>query len=172
MDISGKHVLLDTNILIFISKNPVQAERFLSELENINCVPVITNIVAYEILCGARSRTERANLKNFISGFTVLPSQSDDYLQVAELFNLYLAQKPDLKKQISYADCYNAYQMIKYGENLILITADLNDVPVKIFDRIHAAVIDSGDNVITLGYYKFSAQKYQKVSEAFEKAKQ
>lgn len=177
----GKHFLMDTNLLIAISKySPLGFFRlFLKELEDFDIKSVIEEATLFEFRRGSRKPSHLADKNKFLDlllggedNKMVLPSStSKEILENAqELAILYSHKNPNFSKQISFVDCLVAAQLMKYGSNLFLATLDNDDYPLFIFDRVQLITIDAEKEIMNIGIYSFNKSKYLQCKEDFGKA--
>ncbi|MBU2523568.1 PIN domain-containing protein [Patescibacteria group bacterium] len=176
-----KHLLIDTNLLIAISKYSGDGffDNFLKKLENQNIKSVIEEATLFEFRRGSRKQShldDKNQFLNFLFGgeknkMILQSSTSKEILNNAEkLAIIYSHKNPNLSKQISFVDCLVASQLMKYKNNLYLATIDNNDYPLFIFNRDKLVTIDTKKEIINIGIYSFNEEKYQQCLADFKKA--
>lgn len=177
----GKHILLDTNILIALLRHQSSLlfDDFLRSLESLNLKSVVEEATLFEFRRGSRRQSD-LDTKNAFLDFLqggennrmILPSStSKEILENAQkLALLYSHKHAPLSKQISFVDCLVAAQLMKYGKNICLATTDNNDYPLFIFDRDVVLTFDSGDEIINIGIYTFNQKKFDQCERDFKRA--
>lgn len=167
-----KFLFLDTNLLVAIQdlSKTNSFELFFNILKINNLTPVIDAVVEFEFLRSSNVNTELKKRKQFISllADSTIPIDSSIYAQAIEIGNVYSNKSGKYNKQISLADCLIAAALQRYSYNSILATLDLKDFPLEVFDRVGVLAIDGGDNVYTMGFYRFNENKFKDAKRCFE----
>lgn len=174
----GKHLLIDTNLLIAISKYSRLRffDDFLEELETLKIRSVIDEATLFEFIRGSKTQNH-LNDKNKFLDFLLggerwsLPIPKEVFLGAQKLATIYSNKNQNLSKQISFTDCLVASQLMKYKNNMYLATIDNNDFPQFIFDRDKVVTIDTEKEIINIGIYSFNEEKYKTCEENFSKSK-
>jgi predicted nucleic acid-binding protein len=184
--IKGKHLLLDTNIIIsasHYSKREIKLwDDFLVGLRRDFGVEfVIDWSVKFEFLRGSKTKSDflgKEGILNFLVGGDRIELNIDDSVMkdAVELSNLYARKNPRLTKQISFADCLLAAQAKKFysekvGNQLFILSMDLFDFPLCIFDRIKIFTIDAKTEILNIGVFSFNQKKYLELKREFDKIK-
>jgi len=170
--LDNKFILLDTNLLISLSKYKTRFTRsFLYPLTRKKCKFYIIDGVYFEFLRNTRTFDEYKQLKQFADRYSKIYSNEEDIENAIRLSILYLNKNPSCKSQVSYIDLLLAAQLIRRENKnkVILATCNLNDFPVCIFDRIKLQVVDLEDKVLTIAYIAFNEAKYKKCRDDFLK---
>ena len=175
----GKHLLLDTNILINYTIHPREMEEVRLRLEEHEAIPILDELVRFEYIRGAASPQEIESLKKFLITLFGLTPETVDTPQfpvtqeiinfATDIANVYACK---LKKlNVPAIDCFLAAQMRKYRSRLLLVTSDHKDFPPLLFDRIGIETIDTGADIINICFYKFNTAKYDRAWAEFQKAR-
>jgi len=166
----NKHILIDTCFLIKSYENAPFFKGLFSIFKNLNCVPVIHQLIEAEFVRGSKTnqfyQTKKQHLAIF-DGF-MLPV-AKEIIDNSIAISMIYANKGYLNTQISIVDCVNAGILQKYLNNLFLITLDIQDYPLILFDRLKIIPIDAGRDVFTCGIYKFNNIKFNQCLIDFKK---
>ncbi len=179
--LSGKHLLLDTNVLINYANYAPFLEEMRLELQAVKAIPVLDELVRFEFLREAASPAETKSLKKFLKilfdlddtniDTSLFPLIPEDTIACAiEIANIYSQRAKNLK--ISLVDCFLAAQMKKYNEKkeqLFLATSDHTDFPNLFFERIGIETIDTGEKILNIGFYRFDAHKFHTCRAEYSK---
>lgn len=169
IDLNQKHILFDSCVVGELFKSSGALKELIELLENNECVLCINDFIKLEFMRIAKNEVEYDKLERFLAKyFFKLPTTPDIYeiaFRLASIYNLCHTEK----NQISITDCFNGVFLSKYFKNLLLITFDLYDYPIEIFNRIHVGASDIGKKVITWGIYDFDVKKYEGRIKIFNK---
>lgn len=167
--------MLDSNLIIYSAKNLDCFKVFYDDLNRYNVVSAIDEIIKLEFLRSANSKTSLKKKEDFLNtllGGKKMESLSvtkETFINARRISNLYHSMK--LQKYISITDCLIAAQLKLYEKNLFLATANNKHFPLKLFDRINIYCIELKEEIIPVGIYRFSGDKYNKLVESFSKSK-
>lgn len=165
-----KWCILDTNILSAMAKEK-RAEKFRSVfdflIDNGN-EPYCLNATAFEFLGFSGNKKEYEKLNSWIKKFNVVNVREDDNDQAIHISSLYKNRDPSLNsKQISYCDCLHAAQLVKREGKAFLVTTDIHDYPISLFDISKIMVIEEGPRALLVGFITFNSQKWTEAQRAF-----
>jgi predicted nucleic acid-binding protein len=169
IDLSGKHVLLDTNVLSRINS---QKEAFGKLLEILSgSIVHYSEATEFELVRNADSDDNARKITESLSVYGRLPITAASWSEATFLANIY--SKAKVGKDISPVDCLNAAivfdGVIVKGEEWCLITIDFYDYPIKYFDWVDFLPIDGkGQNPVVIG---FLSPNKQKLIDAYKKWK-
>jgi len=173
----GKHLLMDTNLLISISKHSESDffNDFLKELESFKIKSVIDETIVFEFTRGSKTPRQLEDKNKFIEFLLggekwSLPIKTDVLENAKKLAILYNTRGKNLSTQISFVDCLIGAQLMKYKDNMYLATIDNNDYPLFIFNREKVVTIDTGKEIINIGIYSFNEEKYRICEDHFNKS--
>ncbi len=168
-NLNQKHILFDSCVVGELFRSPDALKELIELFEKEECILCINDFIKLEFMRIARKKTEYDRLEQFLDRhFSKLPTIPDIYKEAFQLASVY--NLCDIgKKQISTTDCLNGVFLSKYPENLLLLTFDLYDYPLEIFNRISVGVSDIGKRVITWGIYEFSPTKHKERIKVFSR---
>ncbi|NQU78046.1 hypothetical protein HQ544_05100 [Candidatus Falkowbacteria bacterium] len=168
----NKHVLLDTCFIIkaYQYNDTSYFNKLFLHLKNNNCIPVINEFIKFEFLCGCKTK-EHISIKTDFLDFlspekTVLSLPIDECIlnDAIKISNIY-SNKNVNSKHPNAIDCYISAYLKKYEKNLLFVTLDNNDYPLILHDRIGIHTIDTEEEILVLGFYKFNNKKFEKLSK-------
>lgn len=167
-DLSGKHVLLDTTVLINASKSD-EFLALLSDLSSSGCGLVTIPSVVYEFTRNANSITGYNERQEFIKtlNITVLP-RVEEMVEKEPVFRIAYAKAFSAKgdRGPSYTDALLCSVAYKYRANgMLVMTANHKDIPLSMFDRVELITIDISGDLRTEAIYKLSPTKLNKIIE-------
>ncbi len=149
----NKHLLLDTSVFIDGFAHSSAFAKFFYQLRDNNTVLVTIPSVLNEFLEGSTTEVKFKEKKEFVESIveTILP---DINLQdnIEALIKRYGIESKDL----SMTDLYLGATLMKYGENICLLTRDLSDFPTNIFKRITFLNVTHTKGIFTYGVYCFT----------------
>jgi hypothetical protein len=171
--LSGKYLLLDTNVLIGYTKYQKFFAPLFKELKDASVTFVLSKFVEIEFLRGAQSQEETEALKTFLSKlfgtpeamFTVTEPILGEAILITNIYNSKLKNH-----KIEMVDCILAAEMQHYNratDQLLLLTVNYKDFPPLLFERIGIRTVDADESIINLCFYAFSRAKYKQEKEAF-----
>ncbi|MCI0542473.1 PIN domain-containing protein [bacterium] len=170
-DFRNKFALLDTNILSKFAKEK-QAQKFRSVFDFLheNDVEIfLTDATYFEFIGFTPNKKDRDILKAVVSQFPIVNMKVEDVEMASVLSSCYKRLDPILNpKQISYVDCLHAAQLIKYKGRAFIVTADIHDYPISVFDISKVMVIEDGQRANIIGLITFNENKWSKVRASFE----
>ncbi len=131
-----------------------------------HCTPVINNLIKFEFLRGCKIEKHIKGKKDFLDGLSVekylsLPVTPEIIEDATRIANIYSNKRID-NKQIGIVDCCLSSYLKKHSQLLTLLTLDNNDFPLVIHDRVGVEIIDTGKELLVLGFYEFNKKKYEK----------
>ncbi len=176
----NKHLLLDTNVLISAGKHvELWDDLFKFLLREFEVEFLIDWSVKFEFLRSSRTREDSLKKGELLDLFVgedryELNIDASVIEDAIKLSNLYARKNPHLTKQVSFTDCLLAAQAKKFcsqkGENqLFILSMDLFDFPLCVFDRIKVFTMDADSEVLNIGLFSFNQEKYKKLRRAFER---
>ena len=169
INLNQKHILFDSCVVGELFKDVYSLKDLLESFEKNGCVLCVNNFVKLEFLRIAKKKNEYKQLEEFLNKhFFLLPTTPDIYenaFQLASIYNLCDVGK----KQISITDLFNGTFLHKYSQNLLLLTFDIYDYPLEIFNRVSVGVSDIGKRIITWAIYEFDYTKYKAKFKIFQK---
>lgn len=173
-----KYLLLDTNVLIYLTKYPPLMAGLLKAWEDAGITPILDDLVKFEFLRKAICPSEEIELKNFLqtifkcSSVDIEKTQfpiTDEIIKLSTgIANLYSWRLRNLHVELS--DCFLAGEMRKYNQHhdqLFLATANHKHFPSLIFNRVGIEPVDAGDEIFTIGFYQFDRGKFEREIKAY-----
>lgn len=167
-DLSAKHLLLDTTVLINASKSD-DFLALMSDLSSVGCGLVTIPSVVYEFTRNANTISGYNERQEFIKtlNITVLP-RVEEMVEKDPVFRIAYARAFSAKgdRGPSYTDALLCSVAYKYRANGILVmTANHKDIPLSMFDRVELITIDIGGDLRTEAIYKLSPTKLNRIIE-------
>ncbi len=166
--------LLDTNILSSISKGKKRALKFAKVFDFMadNLMTPMTHwSTKFEFIGYSGNKYDYEKLTDFISPFVCLPQHKEsNEVEIATLLSsIYKNTNPNISpKQISFTDCLQAAQLLRYKNKLAVVTTDINDYPNNIFDMPHIIPIEEENGVtMFVGFKTFNQAKWEAVQKHF-----
>ena len=165
--LKGKHIILDTNVLICLFENFDEGQEFISFLllEIEDCTLTYFPLIEFEFTRGAYQKEHQEKRKEFLEKLSIesLPFHGDEFTdETIKIAQIYASKK----KSPELVDCYIAAYLNKYKDKLFLATLNHKHFPQFIFDRIHVwpVINDKGDEPksFPIGIYSFSKEKGKK----------
>ena len=167
-DLSGKHLLLDTTVLINASKSD-EFLALLSELSSSGCSLVTIPSVVYEFTRNANTIAGYNERQDFIKGLNItVLNRIEEIIEKDQVFRIAYAKAFSAKgdRGPSYTDALLCSVAYKYRNNdMLIMTANHKDIPPSMFDRIELVTIDIGGDLRTEAIYRLSATKLNKIIE-------
>ncbi len=105
-------VIVDSDILIYVSRNDSAAIRFVSDLENTSIV-AMSSITAMELIVGCGNKLELSRLQKFLQRFQLLQVTEEISVRSIELVETY-----NLSHGLLIADGLIAATALTLGEPL------------------------------------------------------
>lgn len=151
--LKNRHLLLDTNVFIDASGSPGEFAKFFNNLKDNGVTLVTLNAVAIEFTRGASTniRYEEKNqyLNNIIDAY--LPVNEEIYKNASKLVESYKEEGKD----VSIVDFLLGGTLIKYGENISLMTKDVKDFPQNIFKLETFINLIKSKSIHNFGFYSY-----------------
>lgn len=174
--LENKHILLDTcvlgNILKAIKSGSEAYNDLLSLFESESVVPVINQIINLEFLRDSKDMTQLRDKREFIGQICETSLLIDESIlkHAVGLSNVYTTQTKS--KHVDLGDLLNTGCLIKYNSNLVLMTENHKDFPLKVHDRIGHLTIDMGhEQLYTYSFYQINLESYQESIFRFSRIK-
>ncbi len=171
----NKWVILDTNILTEISKEK-RAGKYrpvfdFLELEKNNIKPYLLKSTYFELAGFSGNKKDFDSINEFVKRFKI-SSITDEDIELATLLSNYYKNSigNDLSK-ISFCDCLHAAKIIKNKGDVFLITSDIHDYPITIFDLKNLLIIDNSKKASIIGFITYNHEKWKKAESDFKKSK-
>lgn len=162
--------IIDTNILTQLARGKrAEAYRPIFEflLDNGHEI-FLLDASRFELVGFSGNKTDHDYLSKWVSQFPILHARNEDVETATLLSSYYKLLDPNLNtKQISFCDCLYAAQLIRYKAKVFLITADLHDFPVSIFDVRHAEVIEDNRRATVVAFIAYNEKKWKVAQERF-----
>ncbi len=174
--IEGKYVLLDTNVLIDISKHPKDFIEFFEYLRAHKVNSVIDQTTKLEFFRGARSSRELETFKEFLK--KILGNKGLDIENVPEHNRKLYSNATSISlisnhldaKRLSLGDVLIAASLVQFPGQIILATQNHTDFSLPIFKRIGEFIVRIKSGHLRLvGFYVFDAEVYKDLLAAIEK---
>lgn len=164
-NIQLKHLLVDTNFLIDVYKNPTVFEEILSFfLEEKIVLATIFPVVA-EFLRGISILKDYRKKKEYLDSIIQITLPIGPKIQEDILRGIIPAYR-EKGGLLSITDFLLAGVLMYYKNSpLILLTRNHRDFPTTIFDRIDVLPVEYEYEIQTFGFYRFSDSKFKKVLE-------
>lgn len=147
-----KHILLDTCVFIDAISHPTKFVEFFNSLKDNNTTIVTLNEVLSEFLKGSQSEARFNEKKEYVDNIIEMYLPIRDLQDnIEKLIKLYKIESKDL----SITDLYLGAALVKYNENICLLTRDVSDFPTNIFKRITYMTTLERKSITTFGVYSF-----------------
>jgi len=173
--IKNKHVFIDTCILINYSKTEYGQEeysKFFTWLKGLDAVFVISDACYFEFCRASRNREEFESRKKFITGLVdaQLPVTNKIMTIATAIGTLYAQERPNYSKSVSLQDCINASFLIG-KKDILLISNDLQDYPVSLFDCHYLYPIEvrtqGKTEIHAVGFFELNVEKLKNEIKKF-----
>lgn len=165
-DLNGKHLLLDTTVLINASKSD-EFLALISDLSIAGCGLITIPSVVYEFTRNANSIAGYNERQEFIKGLNVtVLNRVEEIIEKDQVFRIAYAKAFSTKhdKGPSYTDALLCSVAYKYrGNDVLMMTANHKDIPASMFDRIELITIDVNGELRTEAIYRLSPTKLNKM---------
>ncbi len=172
-------IILDTNLIIELHKISDLGvfTDFFNFLEETDLTPLITETIYIEFIRSSHTEAEKEAREVYLSNILnnedpVSERNIND--TVIHLGNIY--SNKNIEGNPNLADCFVAANLVRYKENVVLATCDLEDYPTEVFDRVGLGVIYTeqedkkiSDQINKIGFYKYSEDKYSSCKQDFLK---
>ncbi|MBU3942510.1 hypothetical protein KKA24_00840 [Patescibacteria group bacterium] len=166
-----KYALLDVNILSEMTKSK-RAEKFRSVFEflkNNNIEIFLTDSTCFEFVGFSRNKTNYDFLKNWIKKFPIIPTRENDIKLATLISSIYKCCHSDISpKQISYCDCLYAAQIVKFEGRAFLVTTNIHDYPVSLFDIKKISIIEYDGKAVFVAFMAYNERKWRELKSKFE----
>lgn len=173
-DFKNKYALLDVNILSQMFKEK-RAEKFRPVFEFLkkNSIAIfLIDATYFEFTSFIADKRRNDLMADWINQFSIHECRFEDIKLASLLSSYYAHADPNLnKKQISYADCLYATQLVKFGGRAFIITTDIHDYPVSVFDISKVEVVEDGQRALVVAFVTYNKEKWQALSDRFNKSK-
>ncbi|GEM_PF-3390213 len=172
-DFRNKFALLDVNILSQMVKEK-RAEKFRPVFEFLkenNAEIFLTDATYFEFTAFSRTKKNHDFLENWINQFTIVTSGLQDIKSASLLSSYYTHADSQLnKKQISYCDCLYGAQLAKYKGLAFIVTTDMHDYPISLFDIAKVMIVEDGQKAVIVAFITFNEEKWKIISGRFDKS--
>lgn len=166
----NKFVLLDTNILSEMAKSK-RAEKFRPVFEFLklsDTSPFLLDATRFELIGFSKNSKDYEFLSDWVKQFPIANTRQEDIDTAIYISSLYKCRDPNIStKQISLCDCLHAAQLIKYKERAFIVTTDVHDYPLSLFDIKKTVVIDEGGRAVFVGFITYNESKWVEMSNRF-----
>lgn len=162
--LKNKHLLLDTNVFIdsFNFGNPADYTKFLNDLKDNDTTLTTIDGVILEFLKGSKNdavyKQKKEHLEDIID--VKLPAHKDDNTNIAELIKLSGADGGN----VAIVDYYLGANLLKYKNNLFLMSRNVKDFPQNIFSLVSTVSVASARTIFTYGIYTYTKQQKIKIN--------
>lgn len=176
--IKDKHLILDTNLLIYVAKNREIFSPFFDKIRQLNVVSVIDQTIKFEFLRGCTTKEDLQIKQEYLdlllgSNRMELPVDKSIFEKARLISNIYCRKNINYAKQISFGDCLIAAQMIKYNSTsrneLFIATTDNSDFPTFIFNRVDVITLHDDNTIFNIGIYGINQKSFNSKVEDFDK---
>lgn len=129
----NKFILLDTCIFIDAFSNANEFGKYFTQLRNNSCSFVTTTLVLNEFLKGSSDINKFNKKKEFVLDIvdTIMPT-----INLQPNIELLIKKYGIESKDLSETDLNLGGTLVKYGDNIRLMTKDQSDFPTSIFERV------------------------------------
>jgi hypothetical protein len=167
-----KHILVDTCFLIHCQRN-LKAGYFddvLLELKNKSCVPAINPLIKQEFLRLSASELHHKARVDFLNKLIAyeLPLSEDVWEDAGLISRISIFTHKPIK---SITDSIIMAQLKKWENQMLVLTADINDFQKPFIRRFGLKAIDIGNDVITIGFHQFNNAEFSKILKRYQKYK-
>jgi predicted nucleic acid-binding protein len=175
-EIRGKHLLLDTNLLIYNVKNEEIFTLFFERIFDLNVKSVIDQTIKFEFLRGCTTQEDLQAKQEYLdlllgSNRMELPVDKSVFEKARLISNIYSRKNIKYAKQISFGDCLIAAQMIKYNSKrneLFIATTDNSNFPTFIFNRVDVITLHDDNNIFNIGIYSINQKIFNLKAKDFD----
>lgn len=167
--------LLDTNILIAMSKKTKRSESFkplFDFMKENEMEPFVLDVTKFEFVGYSSNKKDYKFANDWISALWSHPLNREDIELATKISAMYKCINPNISaKQISFIDCVHAAKMRSFGSRAVLITADVNDYPASLFDMPQVLPIEEVDGTTSFVAFKTNNEsKWKTTCDRFEKS--
>lgn len=152
--LKNRHLLLDTNVFRDVANKPTVFVDFFNKLKNEDITLATLDVVKYEILKGSKDEQKYAEKENQINAIVedvVLPNPTNSGDLIYELIKQYGIDGTSL----SIVDLYLGSTLMKYKQNIFLMTRDTTDFMQNIFDLKFIVNASHNKGIFTYGIYQY-----------------
>lgn len=169
----NKYALLDTNILSEVSRSG-EAGKFrpvFDFLKQNNIESFVLDITRFEFIGFSTNKVDYDLCSSFIKRYPIISTKESDVNLATLLSSVYKCCNPNISpKQISFCDCLHAAQMIKFKEKVFVVTTDIHDYPILIFDIKKIMVVEENGRAVLVAFFMLNVEKWNKMQNCFLKS--
>ena len=161
--LKNKTVLLDTNVLIYSSRKRERWAELFELFEKNKCTLLSSDAVRFEFIRCARTWDERRDLEAVLKTIDCLSTHPQDMESATEIASTCSAVFPEAGKRMSLTDSLLSAQLRRYGNRILLATADVQDFPAACFKLEGVLPIEQGldQQWVLVGFFSFDEQKFK-----------
>ncbi len=165
--LKGKHILVDTCVLSYVSKNVErpEVEAFFTCLQKLGC-PIITNdLVKLEFLRDSLNIEQWTEKKKFIERLCAnsIHIKEEMISEAVIISNLYKRHRIE---GVELTDLVNSSLLRSFLVNTVIVTTNHKHYPTLIHQRVGTVVVDNEKDILLMAFYGFNDTGY---TEAFDK---
>lgn len=161
-ELQYKWLLIDTNFLINASKTPLAYAPIIAKIKSMHSLMVATPMVKVEFLCGANNARQQRTFEKYFNATVeslLPPDATINELALDKLLPTYMGG-PRTKSFVT--DLFLGATLMKYDDNLMLLTANHKDFPTDIYERVSILHVTDSISITSYAFYKFSRIAYAK----------
>ncbi len=157
--------------------NTSRSEKFrpvFDFLKEQNALPFILDVTRFEFIGFSGNKVSYNKRRALIENqkrFPIVSTRDEDIKQAALLSSIYKQINPNISpKQISLCDCLNASQIIRFQGSAFLVTTDIHDYPLSVFDIGKLMHINDNGKAIIVAFITFNKEKWENAQKHFEQS--
>lgn len=170
----NKWALLDTNIFIEMAEGKQRANTYKPVFEFLKekkCEIILLDSTYFELMSFSGNKKDYDFLYSWINNFPILLSRKEDIERASLISSYYKNSDNKLnKQQISYCDCLLAALTIKYKGRVFVVTKDIHDYPVTIFDLSKIMIIEDTKKAVVVGFVTYNEEKLLRAKDNFDRS--
>lgn len=152
--LKDKHLLLDTNVFIDASFHLTFFTKLFTDLTSCGTTLVTSDLVKSEFLKGAPDNSAYSTKELFLNRFAkfTLPTDQEVIKNIDYLIKEYKLDG----QNVSIVDLSLGGLLKKYGDNLLLMTKNVNDFPIRIFKLVGVINFPKDKGIYSYGVYSIN----------------
>lgn len=172
--LKDKWVILDTNLLYQMTREK-RSEIFrtvFNFLKEQNAEIFLLDSTYFEVIGFTRTYDRFESLNKWVRKFPILRIREDDINLATRLSMYYRCLDSNINpKQISFCDCLNAAQLIKYKGKAFLVTTDIYDYPISLFNISKLFCIEDNKRANIVAIITYDEHKWKLAEEKFKNSR-
>lgn len=152
----GKHLIIDTNVLIDSASKPSEYTKFFNSLKANDVAVVTSNLVRYEFIIGTENKIKLKSKEDYLTSIIdslICPSEPT-WKAIDKLIEEYGQEG----KGVKYIDLVLGAMLKQYGSNICLMTRDTTDFVPSIFNLKYIVNAPHSKGIFTYGIYQYQGK--------------